>query len=226
MKTLLLLAVLTLSVRADNFEGTITQGAFLGFYTYTSDTTDGTYWAAAGMNQGLLPANSNDTLQGMVQLDWAPYPDAGMNGFEPDAANLLTSTQNDGYLTVTNGVVTDFDWTWAMGNFYATYQLGSWNTQIDDESSGTDMSYSDSGDLSFGEPIDLENQNNSLTIIGHPVGVPDGSSTLLLLGVGILSCLMLKRGITKLTRNVSVQSAPRDVKLLKSSDVMAGSTLH
>jgi hypothetical protein len=179
---LFLLSALSLgaavSVRADIYEGTITQddGGFTSTYTYTSATIDGTFYT----DNFIEPDNSNDTLTGEVLLEWAPP----YNLEFPNTPTALDSTIDDGRMTVSGGTVTGFRWNWEQGGFYADYELGEWSTLVYDQIDGQ-PDESAGGDLVFGDPVDISYQGPPAN---PPTPIPDSGSTLFLLVAGVIAC--------------------------------------
>jgi hypothetical protein len=120
----LLLVTATIPAIGSVYQGTITQSVvatndtgytlgqtFVGSYRYQASAVDGTFHV-----NDLIFCDANLSLTGSIFLT---FPD-GIGGFTG-----LENTPHTGYLTVLNGSVTDFGWSWEVGNYYAGYFEGS-----------------------------------------------------------------------------------------------------
>jgi len=176
------------------YRGTITQvitgsddplyhpgQTFIGFYQYNSPTIDGTFYTNQ-FDQPLTPKppGAIASLQGMI---YSPFVESvyvtayggytlsyGFGGFW----SRLTDTINEGVLTVSDGVVTDFLWSWEQGGFFMYMGTGGFFTYsfYDTPASPTPTV---SGTVTFGVPS----------------RVPEGSSSLWLLAAVLLPMVLV-----------------------------------
>lgn len=110
---------------------------FSGFYQYCSVGADGTFYVTGILDPGAV----NRSLSGLINMR---FPDAG---WQP---NAIRSTMNDGRLRVVGGVVTAFDWSWQMGDYYMSFAGTTFRAQY---TPADGAGFTVSGSVSFGLPI-------------------------------------------------------------------------
>lgn len=192
-KLILLFAVLWTALRAVPFTGTFTcsieqsatlvtepgnwhmeptvQGAepgsaFSGSYSFDADSPDGTFRVRDGLTGGIdLPAS----LYASGFLDFA-------------------SAWLSGFVTIQNGVVTDFGFCPNVGSFSANFLFGGFN--LSDSNLGT----SARGSIAF-DGLEQGPSVNVLSRVGEPgtESVPDGGSTAVLLAIGAAALAWRRR---------------------------------
>jgi hypothetical protein len=185
MKTLLLPFALFCLVSSPAFanhdDGTLTEvvtdtgdfpffhvgETFHGWFNYTSDTIDGTFYTQYGGN-GVEP---NQSLNALIYVT-EPYEGLSYG-------QIIYWGASGGSLTVSNGVVSNFAWTADNGGIYTVFGDGYYT--------------SDAYDL-IGPPWPtVPDLSTSGTISFGPVNqVPESASTLWLLCAAVCVCLGLR----------------------------------
>lgn len=108
---------------------------FVGYYQYVSPVVNGTFYSFVTQTPG-----ANQSLRGLIYLT---LPDTfnGLTG--------LTATPNNSYLVVNNGLVTNLNWSWQMGDYYAFFTPTGFQTR--QMPSGPEIDTS--GTLTFSPPV-------------------------------------------------------------------------
>jgi|SRR5688572_24787978 len=164
----------TQTITGSNIPNVYVGSVYYGFYTYESDTMDGTF------STNWYPGNQ--TLNGYIFVPFATSVDTGWdihNWGEGAEWSTLRNTSQVGTITVQNGIVTDFLWTHEIGGFYVRADMSSFHAI-----SFYDQLYKDVYD----PPI----AGGSIVFAGGPRG-PDSGSSFAMLALGLLG-LGLTRG--------------------------------
>lgn len=183
MKPLLISLFLVLAAvpaRATSFSywGTITETVvstndpafyvgeqLLGYYRYNAPSSDGDFYIPFGAT---TPPGANTSLKGAV---YVTFPPVGLHS--------LQSTPGAGLLTVTDGIVTNFQWTFDVGGRYGGFTFAQFSTGVYNGDSGYPINWT-TGTLTFGAAT-----------------IPDGGPTGWLLLAGVGCCAGLGRRVAR-----------------------------
>lgn len=201
LRGLAVLALLVLApcARALVWTGSITQTVtsttdptyaigqtFVGSYTYTSDTADGTFIARPLFNWAYEWKPNAESLNGSIFMHFPP----GV-GFDRFAA-LIDTMYTDNYITVLGGVVTGFQWQFYKGAYYIGFKNFEGRSSIDPNPINPRI-YTVSS-LSFSAPRTVPESGSVIALLAGSIG---------LLMVAHRQRLIAKSGLWRSTRQSS-----------------------
>lgn len=151
---------------------------FAGYYRYESPTSDGVFYSNSFPDG--LPPGANASLEGSVYLTNAITDLPGLH--MPPGPYEFFSSGAHGFatLTVSGGIVTDFEWVWEGADNYAAFTETTFWTQlvnVYDPKTATFLPIIETkGDVRFGAPE-----------------IPDAASSVGLLGLSLAGLFALRR---------------------------------
>lgn len=203
-----IIGLFCVTAEATTYRGTITQTirpfedesgwltqfergwTFIGYYQYESDTIDGTYV----YSYDYTPVGSINTLQGSLFL---PQPDNALYGTYSDWWDLK-NTRNTGELTVVDGVVEGFHWSYEQGAIYSVFSQTSFFVLLYGDffyfngtgaEEGSDWCRVD-GTIAFGAPREVFAGSPAPNLIAR---APDSFSVLPCLMVALLGLVVRRQ---------------------------------